>query len=420
MIRPRVLFLTCHLPFPALSGGRRRELELIKRLSKRFDLHLMVASKTIGEDSDNLGQLQALCRQVELFPVLPLPPESERGAAPLQVLRHRSPALSRRVGELLALGAADLVHVEGFYLAQHVPAGAEVPLLLVEQNVEYELWRQRWLASEAARERLDLSWQQRVTRRGEVDAWRRADLLATLTAEDRAAINGILPRAEVRLVPDGSDHLPRHGAGPAQPVTRPAGPLLVFVANFAYEPNVDAASHLCSQILPLITARVPDVRLWLVGNSPPPAVRALAGERVRVTGRVAEVVPYIDAADVIVCPLRIGGGMKVKAIEALRRGKALVSSSIGVQGFPAQARELLAIADEPAAFADLATRLLLDPAARRRSERRAARALPLLPTWDRAAEALAGTYDELLLGQQGLAARRGRVPEELSPQELAV
>jgi polysaccharide biosynthesis protein PslH len=110
----------------------------------------------------------------------------------------------------------------------------------------------------------------------------------------------------------------------------------------------------------------------------------------------------------------------VKAIEALRRGKALVSSSIGVQGFPAQARELLAIADEPAAFADLATRLLLDPAARRRSERRAARALPLLPTWDRAAEALAGTYDELLLGQQGLAARRGRVPEELSPQELAV
>lgn len=394
MSRARVLFLTCHLPFPPLSGGRRRELELIRRLAERFDLHLLVASKTIEEDHENACHLRPYCRDIELFPVLPLPADPEAAGSPLQVLRHRSPELSRRVGEILASGDVDVVHAEGFYMVQHLPAGGDVPVLLVEQNVEYELWRQRAELATSAPRRRDLSRQERTTREAEIEAWGRADLLAVLTADDQEEIGAQLPGADVRLVPDGSDHLEARTATET-PLER-AGPLLVFVANFAYEPNVDAADHLCEEILPRVRSRVPDAHLWLVGNAPPAAVSGLAAERVRVTGRVPDVVPYLDAADVVVCPLRIGGGMKVKALEALQRGSALVSTSIGIQGFPAWARDLLAVADDPATFADLTVKLLRDPNARERAERNSASVLARLPTWDEGAEALGAAYRELI------------------------
>jgi predicted Zn-dependent protease len=99
--------------------------------------------------------------------------------------------------------------------------------------------------------------------------------------------------------------------------------------------------------------------------------------------------------------------MKVKALEALGRGKALVSSSVGVQGFPPQARELLAVEDDPQRFAAAAAQLLIDAGARAQAERRAAAALSLLPTWDEAAGTLGRTYD-------GLADGRGLAPREVA------
>jgi glycosyltransferase involved in cell wall biosynthesis len=133
-----------------------------------------------------------------------------------------------------------------------------------------------------------------------------------------------------------------------------------------------------------------------VGNAPPPEVCALADDRTIVTGQVDDVLPYLDAATVIVCPLRIGGGIKVKAIEALRRGKAIVSTPVGAQGLDGPARAALAIAEDDAKFASHVVSLLLDPGERGRRERRAATAARALPSWDDGAAALTAAYGELL------------------------
>src|SRR5947209_13177085 len=141
--RPVVLFLSCHLPWPPLSGGRRRELELISRLSERFDIRLVVISKTPAEEQARSAALAPFCRTVHILPAQAPPAEGRFGEAPQQVLRHRSARAKRRVREIIAHERVDLVHVEGFYLMQHVPEWVEVPVLLVEQNIEYELARQR-------------------------------------------------------------------------------------------------------------------------------------------------------------------------------------------------------------------------------------------------------------------------------------
>lgn len=409
--RPRVLFLSCHLPWPPLSGGRRRELELIGRLSARFAIRLLVVSKTPDEDESNVEALAPFCETVDVFPAQPVAAGRRTHGAPYQVLRHRSPPASRRVREIIAEQRVDLVHVEGFYLMQHVPEWVEVPVLLVEQNIEYELARQRAHASTERVARLDSLYDCLHTQAAERACWRRATRLAAVTWEDREAIRSVLTETEVDVVPDGADHLPPlPETGRARVIGPPRGPQVTLLANFAYAPNVDAAMHFCEEILPRLRAAVPDVHVWLVGNAPPPEVLALGEDGVTVTGYVPDVLPYIDTADLVVCPLRIGGGIKVKVIEALRRGKAIISTTIGAQGLPPQARAALIVADDPRHFAAAAATLLGDRLRRRRLERSAAAAADGLPTWDEAADRLADIYDELLECMPGAGmAARGRL-----------
>jgi glycosyltransferase involved in cell wall biosynthesis len=394
--RPRVLFLSCHLPWPPASGGRRRELELIARISDRFDIHLVVVSKTPAEDAANARRLSRFCREVEVFPAIPLPPNAGESEDSIPVLRHLAPAASARVAEILAHDGADLVHVEGFYLMQHVPEWVEAPVLLVEQNIEYDLEYQRARAEQDGVTRLDCFLRGACTRTAEVGSWIRATHLATVTPEDREMIRTQLPGAEVSVVPDGAEHVPSVRTNRAAAIERTTEPLVMLLANFGYAPNVDAAQYLCRDILPEIARAVPDVHVWLVGNAPPDEVLALADERVTVTGYVPDVLPYLNAADVVVCPLRIGGGVKLKTIEALRRGKAIVSTQVGAQGLPPEVRRALVIADDPQAFARALAHLLQRRDQLMMRQRAAARAAAQLPTWDESAGGLVSIYDRLL------------------------
>jgi glycosyltransferase involved in cell wall biosynthesis len=379
----RVLFLTCHLPYPPVSGGRLREHELLRRIGGDCDVHLVVVSKTYEQDLAAAEQLERLCASVSVFPAC-----AGRADLPAQLRRHRCPQATSLVRRLA--GEVDLVHVEGFYLLQHVPAPSPAPVLLVGQNVEFSLWAQRVGIAGAYAQQRDAFREFRETRAHEVDAWRRADLCAAVTEDDRAAMLRVAPGLDVRVVPDGVDHL---GAPPPdRPEPRRE---LVFVANFAYDPNTDAAAWFCSEILPRVRERVPDARALLVGNEPPPDVLGLGCDHVEVTGRVPGVERYLDRAAVVVSPLRVGGGITVNVLEALCRGKAIVTTSIGAQGLDDGSAGAMVVADEPAHFARAAAELLVDATARRELERRALAFADTLPTWDDAAASLRGCYGAL-------------------------
>jgi glycosyltransferase involved in cell wall biosynthesis len=383
----RVLFLTCHLPYPPVSGGRLRELELLRRLGPEVVVHLCAVSKTFEQDRAAADRLHGSCESVAVF-------EASPGAddLPAQLRRHCSPGATAYVRSLL--DEVDLVHVEGFYLLHHVPDPAPVPLLLVGQNVEYSLWAQRVGIGEGGPQQREAFREFRETRAAELRAWRRADCCAAVTAEDRAAILRVAPELDVRIVPDGIDHLARPPAQSGEP-----RPELVFVGNFAYHPNADAALWFCREILPRVRERVPEVRALLVGNAPPPEVLDLGCEHVEVTGRVHSVEGYLDRAAVAVSPLRVGGGIKVKMLEALSRGKAIVSTSVGVQGLGEDAHRSIGVADDAGPFAAACARLLLDHEERKRLERRALAFAATLPTWDNAAASLLDCYRELTVSR---------------------
>jgi glycosyltransferase involved in cell wall biosynthesis len=189
-------------------------------------------------------------------------------------------------------------------------------------------------------------------------------------------------------------------AVPERPLD-PAGahpPGIVFVGNFTHPPNVDAAERLARGVLPLAHARCPDLTLHLVGDAPPESVRALAGGHVVVTGRVADVAPYLDRAAVVAAPLRQGGGMRVKVLEALAAGKAIVATPLAAAGLAVQHGEhlLLAESDEELAAAIVT---LVEDRERRVALAAGARAWAVAHLgWDQPADAYSALYERLLRG----------------------
>ena len=161
-------------------------------------------------------------------------------------------------------------------------------------------------------------------------------------------------------------------------------------------PNEDAMLFFCREVLPIVRAEEADVTLTIVGRAPTPAVRKLAGEHpgVRVTGRVADVRPYMRDAAVYVVPLRIGGGTRLKIFEAMAMGKAVVSTSIGAEGLPVRDGEHLVIAEEPQAFAAAVVRLMRNLDARRALEDAAHHLVAEHYDWS----AVAGELERALIG----------------------
>lgn len=389
--RPTVLFVTGHLPYPPVSGGRLRELELLTRLRDRYRFHLLVSSKTFDEDRANVAALTELFDRVEVWPAGRDPLPSCHRTAPELIRGIWSPGLTAAAKELLRTGDVDLVHVERFHLMCHLPEEVDVPVLLVEQNVEYSLWHQRMQLARNRRNRRAHVLEYAATVRAEIEAWRRADLLGAVTEEDAEIIRSAVPEKEVRVVPHGAAPLPRSPA--ERPEQRGS---VVFPGNFAYRPNADAALFVCHEVFPRVRAAVPWARLVLVGNDPPADVRALAGDDIAVTGRVPSLEPYLLGAQVVLVPLREGGGIKAKVVEALTLRRAVVTTSIGAQGFGPDAAEGMRIEDRPAGLARATIDLLRDDSARRQLQFRARRLAASLPTWDQAAEDLAACYRDLL------------------------
>ena len=413
-----ILFITSHLPFPPASGGRRREYELISRLGKNFKIHLCSLTTEPELDSLNLRYLEPHCSSISLCRISkPVQHDGKAQRRPWLMNRYYSEEGGNRIAQLLRDHFYDIVHLEGYYLMQLLPMSLELPVVLVEHNIEYSLDLQRTLLSRSYQDFISHWREYYLTFLWERTFWKRATKVVTLTVEDQTRINRIEPEVDVQLIPNGIDHEPT--ISPLRSYSRSytrtnslqnsnylnfqdgKGPSVLLVCNFAYEPNIDAALYFSNCIFPLVLNQVPDAILYLVGKSPPAEVFSLTRtcnktSHIEVTGFVESLNPYYRDAKVVVCPLRIGGGIKVKILEALKAGKAIVSTSVGAQGLNINNRAIC-VCDEVSDFASNVIRLLVNPHDRHMQEQEALRYGRTFPTWDQVAEEYMRCYHEMAL-----------------------
>jgi glycosyltransferase involved in cell wall biosynthesis len=248
-----------------------------------------------------------------------------------------------------------------------------VPTVLFQHNVESALWVRR---AAHERSRLKLPVYRLEARRladYEPRAVQRFDHVIAVSEHDKALMSKWVDAARISVTPTGVD-LAQFRAGAPDPGA--AGPLVVFVGSMDWEPNEDGMLWFHETVWPQVLAAFPAARLRIVGRLPPPSIARLAGGAVEVTGAVPSVVEHLHAAAVVIVPLRIGGGTRLKIYEAMAARRPVVATTIGAEGLDYRAGEDIVIADAPSDFAGAVVGLLRDPGSRSRvglaAERRAA------------------------------------------------
>ena len=364
----RILFLSPTVPFPLTDGGRIRVFNLLKQIAAKSDVTLL-ALETQPTDAEGVAQLQQLGIQVHLIPNAPtLPPLSFSTLLkaflrrqPITVARYDLPTYRQKFKELLATGAFDLVHYEMFHTAQFYPE-ARLPSVLSQQNVDSAIWRR--LCDETVNPLYKFAYwtQQLAFQRYERVLSPKFDAVTCTSDIDAPVFQRHCTRDAIEIIPNGVDVTHYQPDFSAE-----ASAHLIYIGSMDWYPNEDAVGFFADEVLPRIQERVPDVRFSIVGGNPSARVQKLAERKgVVVTGRVPEIKPYFAEATVFVVPLRIGSGTRLKILEALAMGKAIVSTSVGAEGLDLKDSAEIFIADEPEAFADAVTRLLTDASLRRR------------------------------------------------------
>lgn len=364
----KILFLSPTVPFPLTDGGRIRVFNLLKQIAKKSDITLL-ALETQPTDEEGVAELQQLGVQVHLVPNAPTLPRVSLGTLlkaflkrqPITVARYDLPAYRQKFRELIATENYDLVHYEMFHTAQFYTE-TDLPGVLSQQNVDSEIWRR--LCSETANPFYKFAYwtQQLAFQRYERVLSPKFDAVTCTSDIDAAVFQRHCAADAIAIIPNGVDvtHF--------QPdFTTEAPAHLIYIGSMDWYPNEDAVAFFADDILPGIRSEVSDVRFSIVGGNPSARVQKLAErDGVIVTGRVPEIKPYFAEATVFVVPLRIGSGTRLKILEALAMGKAIVSTSVGAEGLDLTDGEEIFIADTPEPFAEAVARLLTDPALRRR------------------------------------------------------
>lgn len=398
----RLLFLT---PFPpsldGAHGGSRVIAQLLVRMAERHHVALLCL-----RHRDEQGVDDALRARLDLVVEVDRPDHgrSQRGRL-LRGLRTRlyllagrplwasdvwAPAYRDRLRRLLAEWRPDIVQIEyaamGRYLGEI--EAAHVPAVLWEPDPP----------TSAAIDLGRSSRRQRLLRRLDVRAWRRFErsvlrrvaAAVVFTERDARALEAAANSTPIVRIPLGTDFADRpfaSGAGDGG---------ILFVGNFVHPPNVDAATRLVRGIFPRVRERHPGSSLHIVGENPPRDLVTASEDGVVVTGRVPDLVPYVERAAVVAAPIRFGGGMRVKVLEALAAGKPVVASPLAVEGLDVADGDQLLTAETDDEFAERLSLVLADGELRGRLGTRARAWANRNLTWDRSIDEYERLYERLL------------------------
>jgi len=365
----RILVLTAKAIFPLHGGAEIRNFSLLKETSRHHDVYSLSFVNEGGADEHVRG-IEPFCKRVETV-VLPPRPRAKRvatalgswagGSRPFVLSEYRSPEMSAALARIVREEKIDVIHAHCLHVGQYVGERGNAAFVYDAHNLEHVLWG-RFERVQKPLMRAFIRNQIPKFRKWERYVGLHSEKVVMLSEDDRTEFLKVVPESDVATIPNGADV----EYFQPQPNVRVEENSIIYFAHFGWAPQDDGALHLHNDILPLVRREIPDVHLYLVGRTPPPAIQRLAGEHVTVTGTVPDIRDYIARASVVALPLRIGSGQKHRVFQSLAMEKPVVTTSVGAEGI-ALAHDVNALlSDDPARIAGHIVDLLRDPERRQR------------------------------------------------------
>ena len=363
----RILTLISKFPWPLTDGAVIRDFNLLREAAKRHEVSLLCFLFK-PTDRDNFEALRPFCKKIvgidlgrPKWRTLVNAAHSLVTSDPFIIREYWRPVMAQALEEFVEDERIDIVHSHFLHMSQYVRYKRSAAFIHDAHNLEHVLWqRMERTTSNLLKKAFMHTQYGKLVRLQQIVA-QASEKCVVLSDEDRAEYRRICPAADVTTVPNGADveyWTPRNDS--AEPAS------ILYFGNLSWPPQADAASYFHDKILPLIRRQVPDVKFYIVGQSPPDALKALASERVFVTGFVPDMRDYVARATVVVMPLRAGAGTKHRVFQALCMKKAVVCTAIAAEGIALTHGETAMLADDPETFASATISLLQDAALRQR------------------------------------------------------
>jgi len=345
--------LTPYLPYPPASGGQIRTLYLLKYLAQNHSITLVSLYKD-EKEKKYAKHLKSYCTEIHLCkrPKKPWQPSNILKAVfsdlPFLIVRNYSKEAVDMIEELLKKNTFDVIHAETFYIMPHIPK-TDVPVILVEQTIEYKVY-QHYIASLPKLLRLPLHLDILKLKFWEKHYWEKADLVATVSEFDKNEIQEILPSIEPVIIPNG--------AGDEMFVTKlpenkNIAPQLLFMGNFFWLQNVEAAQYLMYQVFPELHKKIPDLELIIAGQNVGEKIMT-SHEKIKIVnldpGDEQSVKDLYHSATIFIAPIFGPGGTRLKILASMAAGLPVISTPVGVEGLGVQDGIHVLIARDPHEF----------------------------------------------------------------------
>lgn len=376
-----ILFLSQLLPYPPDAGPKVKTWQVLRYLARQGHAVTLVCFSRPG-DEQHLPAVRQVCARV-----YPVPIRRSRAAdgvywlrsqvsgRPFLVERDDLPEMRKTIASLLQNEQFDAVHADQLPMAQFAlavlegrTAGAgQRPLLVFDAHNAVWTIMDRMCLNSSFLFKGPIALEARRVKRYEGALVRRFDRTLAVTEPDRKALleaaaldsRSSLASEKITVIPIAVD------TDQLSPIVRsPCSVNLLTLGTLHYPPNADGIRWFARDIFPLIRQAKPEAALTIIGKNPPADFHQLAarsGGAVRVTGYVPDLVPYMEQCTLMVIPVRAGGGMRVRILEAFARAIPVVTTTVGLEGIDAVPGRDVLVEDAPAGFAKAVLRLLDDP-----------------------------------------------------------
>ena len=363
-----ILFITKELPYPPNSGCRNRTLNIIKALSKNNKILLLCHGEP-EKDVERVNRMRSLCESVFLV-------NENKGSrkqrlyidaflslfslAPFGVNSRYSVSMKDKAREILSQWQIDLIICDSIYQVLNMPE-KQCFKILSEHNVESVIIKRYAKVEKNIFRKAYALLEWLKMRHYEHKVWPSFDRCIVVSESDRAEMHSRIKNLDIEVVANGVD---TEYFSPRNAKEKPLS--LVYMGQMDWHPNVDAMIYFLTEIYPIVKKRLPDASLSIIGSNPPEKIKELAKSEpsVKLTGLVDDTRPHIAQGEIFIVPLRIGGGTRLKILEAMAMGRPIVSTAIGCEGLDAINRRHIMIADSPNDFAEKVTELANNPALR--------------------------------------------------------